>query len=463
MKTTNYNIINFAWLCFFSLLLCSCDSFVDTELPDNQLTSGNVFENYATANAALTDIYAKIRDKGLLTGSSNGISTELGNYTDELVSYGNPANPGYSFYNNILLASNPVVLDYWNTSYNQVYAANSIIEGADKSFGLSVENKNQLEGEALFIRALVHFYLVNLYGKIPYIKETDYKKNSIVSRMPVEEVYENIVSDLEKAVELLPENYSSQERVRPNKNAAKAFLSRTYLYSGAFAQAANTASSLLNQDNLYSLMQDPNEVFLINSKETIWQLQSAASGQNTLQGGTFIFTAGPPSLSALNQDLVNSFDLSDLRLADWIKTVAGTNQSWSHSYKYKEQNNTPVSKEYSIIFRLAEQYLIRSEARVRQGDLIGAKEDLNKIRNRAGLPNTDAQSAEQILQAILQERRWELFTEYGHRFFDLKRFNMIDLILSGIKSGWNTSDSLFPIPQSELSANPNLRPQNQGY
>ncbi|MNT21352.1 SusD family protein [compost metagenome] len=70
---------------------------------------------------------------------------------------------------------------------------------------------------------------------------------------------------------------------------------------------------------------------------------------------------------------------------------------------------------------------------------------------------------QEILDAIHFERRWELFTEYGHRFFDLKRSGKLDSSLNGIKPGWNSSDALFPLPQNELIANPNLRPQNTGY
>ena len=93
---------------------------------------------------------------------------------------------------------------------------------------------------------------------------------------------------------------------------------------------------------------------------------------------------------------------------------------------------------------------------------MGAKEDLNKIRNTAGLNNTTANDKTEILDDILQERRLEFFTEQGHRFFDLKRFEKLDSALA-VKSGWNATDKLWPLPQSELLVNPFLRPQNPGY
>lgn len=116
-----------------------------------------------------------------------------------------------------------------------------------------------------------------------------------------------------------------------------------------------------------------------------------------------------------------------------------------------------------MVLRLSEQFLVRSEARAMQGDLIGAKEDLNKIRKRAGLPDTQAETQSEILDAVLEERRHELFTEYGHRFFDLKRNGKLNTSLGNIKAGWNATDQFFPIPEAEINANPNLKPQNAGY
>jgi tetratricopeptide (TPR) repeat protein len=463
MKTIHLTTKYFLWLSMLLLAMNSCDSFVDVELPKSQLTNVTVFEDYATANAALTDIYSKIRDKGMLTGTNSGMSIELGNYTDELTSYGTPSNPSFNFYNNTILPSTPDIAEYWNATYNQIYAANSVIEGVRTSASLSIENKKQLQGEALFIRALLHFYLVNLFGDVPYITQTDYKKNSIVTRIPTKEVYDHIITDLESAINFLPDNYNSTDRVRPNRFTAKALLARTYLYNKSYAEAANAASAVLNQTDLFLLQENIDQVFLINSKETIWQLQSATAGRNTQEAAIFIFVSGPPPLVALNNDLVNSFTIGDLRKSNWVKEVTDGTTTWHHAYKYKEENFTSTSKEYSIVFRLTEQYLIRAEARAQQGDLIGAKEDLNKIRHRAGLNDTTAITQQEILEAILQERRWEFFTEHGHRFFDLKRFNQLDNVLAVIKPGWNTTDSLLPIPQSELSTNPNLRPQNPGY
>jgi hypothetical protein len=187
------------------------------------------------------------------------------------------------------------------------------------------------------------------------------------------------------------------------------------------------------------------------------------TGNNADEGASFIFNSGPPSTRALSMNLINSFESGDLRRTSWIRTISSSSGVWYHAYKYKQNANTGTSVEYSIVLRIAEQYLIRAEARAMQGDLIGAKEDLNKIRHNAGLSDTPAITADEIATAVQKERRSELFCEYGHRFFDLKRTGQLDAVLEAVKPGWDNTDSLWPIPEKELLANPFLKPQNPGY
>lgn len=445
-----------------SCLLNSCDSFVEVDLPNSQLTSPGVFEDKATSNAAMVDIYNKIRDNGLLTGTSSGISNQLGNYTDELVCYGSTASVSIDFYNNTLVATNSNISAVWNSSYNQIYCANSVLEGVKNAIALPTADRDQLSGEALFVRGLLHFYLTNLFGDLPYITTTDYQQNSSPKRIPQTEVYDKIKTDLTQAIALLPESYISTEKVRPNKYAAIALLARVDLYSGNWGEAAANATQVINTTALYKWT-SLDKVFLKNSTTTIWQLMPAVKGKNTFEGETFIFTAGPPPLTALSPGLMNAFSAGDLRKSWWTKAVSNGTTTWYHAYKYNQYQNTTTSLEYSIVLRLAEQYLIRAEAKAHLNDATGAAQDLNAVRNQAGLGNTTATSTEELLEAILRERRLEFFTEFGHRFFDLKRTNKLDITLSGVKLGWDAKDQLWPIPATELLVNPNLQPQNSGY
>lgn len=447
------------------LLLCigqSCDDYVDVEQPNSQLTSETVFEDMTTATAAISGLYAKMRTNGIMTGNLSGISATLGMYADEL-DYYPISGSNVLFYNNTLLSTESSIATAWNNSYRQIYEANAIIEGVTNSISLPVVGKNQLKGEALFVRALLHFYLLNLYGDAPYVTTTDYLVNSQLSRTPSVTLYELIKADLEEAITLLPEAYVSAERVRPNRYTAYALLARVCLYTEAYAEASNAASAVIN-NSLYVWEPDLNKIFLKNCTSTIWQFSPAANGNNSLEGSVFIFTSGPPSNVALKPEFINSFEANDQRMINWTKAVTNGSNIWYHPYKYKLQNaigNT--SQEYSVVFRLSELYLIRAEARAKQGELINAKSDLDKIRTTAGLFPTTAVTAEEIIADIMKQRRFELFTEFGHRFFDLKRTGSLDTTLSASKPGWNTSDRLWPLPANELVLNPNLNPQNPGY
>lgn len=467
MKTT-YRIKNKLWkkvriFLFFSplLTLISCDSFVEVDLPKSQLTNVSVFQNYPTANAAMADVYAKIRDRGLLTGTVSGLSNQLGNYADELTFYSASNFAALEYYTNTILPSNTSISTMWNNTYNQIYAANAVLEGVEGA-AFSIQQKQGLQGEALFVRALLHFYLLQLFGDVPYLKTTDYLANSKVTRLSSEQVYTNLIDDLKKATVLLPAAYGSSERVRPNAFAAKALLARAYLYHGDWADAVKMSSEVIANNSLYGFENDLNKVFLKTSTEAIWQFIPTVAGKNTDEAILFTFTSGPPPLVALSESLMNSFASNDLRKSAWSTAITNGSKSWSYVSKYKEPKNTTTSREYSIVLRLTEQYMIRAEAKAQAGDMLAAKEDLDKIRKRAGLSGSTAGSKDDLLEAIIEERRKELFAEYGHRFFDLKRTGLLEDVLS-VKPGWNATDRLLPIPESELTLNPNLRPQNPGY
>jgi hypothetical protein len=136
-----------------------------------------------------------------------------------------------------------------------------------------------------------------------------------------------------------------------------------------------------------------------------------------------------------------------------------------NKYKYKTAPGSTI--EYSMILRLAEQYLIRAEARVQQNKLSDAIADLNTIRSRAGLGSIDVNSTkDQILTAILHERQVELFTE-AQRWFDLKRFGLIDSVMTVVTpqkggSKWDTNQQYYPIPLTDIQNDNNIV-QNQGY
>ncbi|MCZ4319907.1 RagB/SusD family nutrient uptake outer membrane protein [Aequorivita viscosa] len=443
-----------------TLLFCSCENDLDVGLPQSQLTGVTVFQDVATAEAALAEVYFQLRDNSIVNGGTSGAGVIMGLYADELDYYGSPQEAVEQFYKHTLLATNTQVENLWDSSYSIIYKCNAILEGLAKSTALNLEEKEPLMGQAQFIRAYLHFYLVITFGDIPYIRSTDYRLNAKVTRMPKSEVYNNIVSDILEARTLLPEEDFTGENIYVAKGVATAFLARVYLFTEQW-QAAADACNIVLEHGSYSLG-NIDGVFIKNSSSTIWQLKPQA-GNNTLEGKTYIFQSGPPPYVSLNPALINSFEPNDLRLQNWIGKVSVGANSWFYPYKYKLKQPTGTSEEYSILIRLAEIYLSRAEARIHMGNLNGAQQDINAIRLRAGLTTTTANSAEALLQAIAVERRREFFSEQGLRWFDLVRTGKASEILEPIKEAWEPTDVLLPIPMAELLINPNLLPQNPGY
>lgn len=459
---TSYRMITLSVLLGIMPVLKSCDDFTETPMPIMELNNVAIFEDLTTANAAVANIYAQLRDNGMLTGKTTGISKEMGLYTDELTWYGSSTQDSANFYNNTLMSTQTTIENWWNNAYSQIYAANALIEGVEKSKNLMAADKDRLIGQAKFARAFVHLYLVQLYGGIPYITGTNYLVNKTAQRLPEAEVYNKIVLDLESAVVLLPTQYTSPSRILPNSYAAQAVLARTYLYAGKWAEAANSASAVLNNTNTYVWVDELNSVFLKESTSTIWQYAARTATRNTDDGSTFIFNSAPPNSVALSSQQIAAFENGDQRLNKWTRARVNNDLTFYHAYKYKKSGGDEPQLEFTVVLRMAEQYLIRAEARAMQGNSIGAKEDLNKVRHRAGLGDTTAVNASELLKAILHERHVEFFTEFGHRFMDLKRFAALDTALA-YKGDWSSNERYLPLPQSELNLNSNLGSQNPGY
>jgi len=467
-------------------LFQSCKKFVEIDPPKNQLVTENVFQHNETANAAMLSVLGQMFNSSNVNpysiAASCGLSAdEFTNYNDLLTDvYINAINPVGDAYTN----------SFWVQAYRIVYYANSVYEGCEKSTALDPDVKKQLMGEALFVRAYWNFYLVNLYGDIPLALSTDYSINAKLPRTPTAQVYTQIINDLKSAQINLNEKYTgvdgvtnSIERIRPNKAVATALLARIYLYTGDFVSAEQQSSLLIDNSTDYALI-PVGQVFFADSKEAIWQIMPTASAaESTQEGFNFIPGEGSDatpvteSKQIISPALLSAFESGDLRRDNWIgsKTAGGTN--YQYPYKYKLQFSGSGTLEYSIIFRLAEQYLIRAEARNENNNLGGAIDDLNALRNRARgpvsittpdpLPNLSVTlTKEKVKEAIFKERRVELFAEQGHRWLDLKRIKTIDAVMipaTTVKGGvWKTTHQLWPIPETEILNNSNLS-QNPGY
>ena len=457
-----------------------CKKLVEVEAPPTASTSENVYTNDATAAAVLTGIYTNLSSNSyrFVTGSGS-LSVEAGLSSDELTLAGGVTNSNSTlvrFYVNGLTKNDDT--EPWTSFYSCLLPINTVIRKLNASADLTPIVKQRLLGEAKFIRAFCYFYLVNLYGDVPLALTDDYRINSTIEKTPKDKVYEQIVSDLEEAKTLLSDIYVgndiqnvTSERIRPNKWAASALLARVYLYQGKWVNAESEASLVIDNLTLFGLT-SLSQVFLKNSKEAIWQLQPVNADRITEDARLFVINSVPGNLKPvyLSTYLTKAFDSIDARRKEWVKDTVFSSVSYSYPSKYKSFTTQSSFSEYLMVLRLAEQYLIRAEAKAQQNNLSAAITDLDKIRQRASLTliadTNPGISKAALLTTILHERQVELFTEWGHRWFDLKRTNTVDALMSVVtplKGGtWNSNFALFPIPLYDIRQNLNLT-QNAGY
>jgi hypothetical protein len=360
--------------------------------------------------------------------------------------------------------------------YAIIYRANAIIEGLQKYTGTSDAVKKQLTAESKFIRAYCYFNLVNSFGDVPLVLVTDVAVTAFQPRETTANIYKQIITDLTDAKANLLSDYAatSGDRVGVNKFTATALLARVYMFTGNYAAAESNASEVI-ASNLYSIIPSATMgtgLFVKNSAESIWQLSPpiVSTYQYTVEGSTFIplaYTLITNFAYRLNPNLIQTFESGDLRRLRWINDTNFSGVVYSIPFKYKYRTNalavTAGISEYQVIMRLAEQYLIRAEARARLGaNISGALSDLNVTRLRAGLQASTTTNPAVLLDEIALENRKEFFCEQGFRWFNLKRTGQADAVLGALKPSYRPAAKLLPIPQSAIDANPNLT-QNPGY
>lgn len=458
------------------LVISSCSKLVEVDGPSTNINKDNVYKSDVTAEAVLNGIYSTMSSSRLIDG--NSINSFMNLYPelsgDELTLFGSVQGDLQSYYINTLNSGTGT--NVWSVTYPFIFTVNSAIEGLNSSNSLTPAVKKQLLGEARFLRAFYYFYLVNLYGDVPLITGTDYKLNTVMARTDKKVVYDQILVDLNAADTLLSEKYLdinvqkvTSERIAPVKWAADAMLARVYLYSKEYANAESASSQVIENSALYTIT-SLEDVFKSNNSEAIWQLQPVNSGWNTEEARLYILPETGPSDSwpvYLSNNLLSAFEENDQRRVNWVDSVIVDGIIYYYPAKYKSANTNDPVTEYQVVLRLAEQYLIRAEARAQQNNLDGAVEDLNIIRARAGLDNYNSDmNKEAIIKSIIHERQVEYFTEWGHRWLDLKRTGLIDEVMSVVtpeKGGiWKSTAQYYPISDYELRYNPNLI-QNQGY
>ncbi|MBW8687247.1 RagB/SusD family nutrient uptake outer membrane protein [Chitinophaga rhizophila] len=492
-KTLSKCIVLLSMLAFGITILAGCKKYITVDTPPTSVSTQSAFKNNAAAIQFVTALYANMSGaNGNGSYVSTSILPELS--ADNLSLYDKNMFRYTDYYKNSLEAQYLTSGEqdtYWVINYKQLYTINVAIEQLIENRYLTPAVAKRLLGEAYFMRAFYYFYLINFFGDVPLVLTSDYERNGSLSKTSQTESYKQIETDLSAAETLLDTKYVSAdvltttaERLRPNLSAVNALQARVFLYQKKYTQAETAASKVIDQP-AYALT-DPASVFLKNSTETIWALQSVNVGYNTYEGSIFNLPPSGPNGNLFggypffaSSSLVGSFKPGDARKTEWLGVVKANNRDYYYPKKYKIPfiANSKDLQEYEIVLRLAELYLIRAEARNEQSNTIDAVSDLNALRVKRRetgsgtvenpLPDLSATLTQtQLRELILEERRHELFTEGGHRWFDLRRSGTIDKVMAieEVEKGgtWESYKIYYPIPRYDLMSNKSLI-QTPGY
>lgn len=442
-----------------SLVISGCADNLDIS-PGQSLSIDQATSTPENIEAILLGVYDEASQTASY-GGNVGLAAELLGATNEVNWQGTFLQPRQFFQKNITI-DNSFVGGYWTNAYQSINQTNIVLENL--TIFEDADRRDRVEGEALFLRGMAYFDMARFFGSayiagqsntqlavpinLDAILGTDGNDFNL-PRNTVEEVYAQAINDLEAAATKLPGSNS----YLATSHAANALLARIYLQMGNFAAARDKAHAVISSGS-FGLTGTYAAAFNngVNSSEDIfaWQVtdQDGTNGMNTYWATESFGGRGDIPVQPA---FLNTFEAGDDR-ADFVYT----DPDGTFSAKWQNQfGNLPF-------LRLAEMYLIRAEANFRLSTSTGQAPhlDINLIRNRAGLTGVgndfDPILNPLTLQDILDERKKELAFE-GHLIHDIKRL--------GLNVGALTFDDpklVFPVPQAELDANPNLV-QNTGY
>lgn len=436
------------------LSLASCQKFLDVQ-PKESVSDEQTIFDVTSATEAVRGIY-----NAFANGSYYGTTFQsIGYLSGDNVQWTGSQSQVQEFINHNVRSDNSTISAAWGQIYVAINRANNVIDKVptlqDPHF--TEANKNQLLGEAYFLRALAYFDLVRTWGGVPLILKPTLKAtdNSGVARSTKQQTYAQVLDDLNKAEGLLP---VSTDRYRATAKTVWALKSRYYLYQGDWANAESYATKVISDVTNYQLKSPYNSFFANGARgtvESVFEIYYNGTTETNGHGGQWL----PQTLGGTRQwapndafvALANNAIIGGNRSA----LVAKDNQNRWYGTLYP---STTASASYMI--RIAELFLIRAEARAQQNLLTGtngALFDLNAVRTRAGLDASTASTQADVLLAIENERRVEFAFE-PHRWFDLVRTNRATAVL-GVT---DTTKFILPLPSQQILLDPALK-QNPGY
>lgn len=453
-----------------ALFTASCQKEVLDQSPQASLPAATAIKDAASVNAAILGIYS-----GFQSGNYYGLRYQAfaDLYADNIRHTG--TFPSFlQIANRQILPDNTEVTNMWNSMYSVINRANGVIAAVPGITDPTL-NKNSALSEARALRAMVYFDLIRYWGGsntgfnisggvgVPLILKPTLTEADATptARSSEADVMAQVVADLDFAIA----NFGSSNTNtagRISKDAVKALKARVDLYLGNYTSAETLTTELIGS-NRYTLT--PGATYKDiwankNTKESLWEIQFEPTNSNSI--AFFYYTTGNGGRNeiASSTSLPGVHESGDLRLPINATTQGGA----ATNLKTLKYTRVSTGDDNVVLFRLSELYLIRAEARAMKAspDLAGSLSDLNVIRTRAGLAVSAAATQADLLTAILKERRVE-FAHEGHRFFDLKRLNLLGTTLGASFSTTNTFRALWPIPQRETLTSGGVIAQNTGY
>lgn len=470
-----------------SLLLVSCSE----ELNLSPISNKNIDGFYKTEQQfeqAIIGCYNGLRNANLKQNYSYMLTESRSDNSWQQVDYDDGAISRFTE-----TSTTPVLNEAWSNLYNTVMRCNYILTNLEE-VELDSEFKKRIEGEARFIRALIYFDLVRYFRGVPIVeKPLSISEAYEVQRSSEELVYEFIISDLKKAIELLPNKMPKELPNKATQYAARGFLGKVYVFQSGYPLTKNNWDLALNELKTVvegigdaGFFENYEDIFLFeneNSNQSIFSLGCKTNAQgegnpfptrnapNGIKPGnttlTIPYGGGPYRLFLDGDYIVNDifFEDGDLRKdqALQFEWEEKSNQIITNSPFVKKYSNGPVSGGGDwdidwIMLRYTDVYMLYAEALYYMNDKANSLQIVNRVRNRAGLDDlqsSDIDTAEKFIDKLLKERRREFCFE-NQRWWDLVRtdraFEVMKVFLKHYGAEGNFIDKsqyFYPIPQRE--------------
>jgi starch-binding outer membrane protein, SusD/RagB family len=465
-----------------AMVFSSCEKIIEVE-PEFQRDANALFTNLDDYEFALTGAYARLRSVAYFgsgaqtTGTWSQLPDMMGDNlvqtSEDLANWANQTNWVYT-------SDEDDIVQGWLAAYSVITQANIVLRGIDQFSANNPTRVNRLKGQALALRGMAHFDLLRYWGVsydrnssefgVPYKESVD--AEDMPARESVQENYNKIFRDLEEAETLLGDvdrAINRGNRAAIDQLVVRAMLARVNLYAKNYDAAEDYATQVIDTRPLATMAQFPGIWTDANFSEVIWSVNYNA-GEGSATSGVYNAPSNRNRFRPSTELLGTYNPTADIRYNAYFGTrnLSGTPRTVLTKFVSRgvAQDNLVDWK----VFRTGEMYLIRAEARAMKADAAGASDDLNTLRAaRISGYSPVSLSGQALLDAIALERRKELIGE-GHRWFDLKRttrtINRVDCgtTATNCTLAPDAREWAWPIPQSEIDANPQIRgQQTPGY